>query len=118
MTPVRSVFDQNMVINPPIYPVPIQNNSTDNHQYGKGIGRLSIWSNCNECNSINIYINDTFVGVISAWFNSQPDCNSKGIFSVTRPIGLLKITALGMGKKWEGFVNILEDKCLIQELSK
>lgn len=117
---VPSTTAQNTIINPPLYPVLGNKTKAEMHPYGAGNGQLTVWTNCKDCSDITIYINDIFVGILSQNFSNQPDCNAKGIFSTIRPVGQIKITAYSSrtGKKWEGYLKIEEDKCIIQQLSK
>jgi hypothetical protein len=108
------------IINLPIYPTMGYDIKAGKHPYGQGNGQLSIWTNCNDCSDIAIYVNDNYSGTISKYFHNQPDCNTQGIFSIIRPFGKIKLTAISArtGKKWEAYLNVIEDKCTVQQLSK
>lgn len=119
-TPQKSagatISNQNTIINPPIYASSTYSSSS--HPYGAGRGQLTIWTNCNECGSVSVYINDSYAGTITACFKYQPDCTAKGVLSVIKPAGTYTLKAICAGKKWEGIVNVGEDKCSIQLLSE
>lgn len=87
------------------------------HPYGKGNGRVSIYSHCSTCGDIQVFIDGNKIGKLTGYFkdkNYRPDCEQEGVLFITLTAGYHKIRAkdLDDGATWEEKdVFIAEDIC-------
>jgi hypothetical protein len=86
------------------------------HPFGEGKGKISVWTD-RDGGYISVYVEDVYVGQITSYFTTAPDCSHTQILSIVRPAGTYKITAKSASQKWEGYVNIDADECLLQKLA-
>lgn len=88
------------------------------HPYGEGKGKIAVWTDCTDEGYLSIYVDDMYVGQITSYFTSSPDCSSSGTLSIIKKSGYYKLTAKGATKKWEGYVLVSSDGCQLQKLAK
>jgi hypothetical protein len=87
--------------------------------YGRGNGRITIWTNCGTDGDIKVFLNDVYLGTLTQHYtNGVPSCGESGTLFIDKPAGNYKFEAKGNQNIWSGTITITEDKCLIQGLEK
>jgi uncharacterized protein YraI len=111
----------------PVFNTDVENSNLNNsttlypissHPYGNGNGKIAIWTNCYNEGYISIYVDDIYLGKLTVYSESEPDCDTKGLFSITKKPGIYKVTAIGATMKWESTVMISLNECSLRKLSK
>jgi serine/threonine protein kinase len=70
-------------------------------------GSYVFWFDADETGNWNgnvyIYVNNSYVGEITEWYNNNPGCNSSGCVTISRPPGTYNWSArCADGTEWEG----------------
>lgn len=89
-----------------------------NHPYGEGKGKLSLWTECDDQGAIQVYLDGLYEGQITAHSSDNPGCDAQGILHVNKSAGYYKVVAIGWYKRWEGYVEVTADKCIVKKLAR
>jgi succinate dehydrogenase/fumarate reductase-like Fe-S protein len=80
-------------------------------------GRVSFWTNCNNCGSETIAVNGVTVGTLTTYFTSQPQCGQAGTLTVTEPAGTSTVSARDpAGDTWNFNAPVTAGGCILEEL--
>lgn len=82
------------------------------HTYGKGYGKLTIYSECSTCTGIQVTVDGEYWGVLNYYFSGQPNCGQNGTISKIVAVGKHHIK--GKDKHnytWDCYTIVKEDKC-------
>jgi uncharacterized protein YraI len=94
--------------------------SSSYHPYGYNNGKITFWTDCGTDGEISIYLDGIYVGTLTKYVSdgSTPNCADTGTISTTKTAGTYKMVAKGTTYKWEGYITVTADKCLLQQLQK
>ena len=82
------------------------------------IGRVSIWTDCDDDGHIDVYVDGNPVGQLTTCFyTSAPACGEKGTLTLDLSIGKHNLSAFGATKIWRGEVVASADECTMKQLS-
>ena len=82
------------------------------HPYGKGYGKLSIYSECNKCSNIQVTVDGEYWGALQYYFNGQPNCGQEGAIAKTVLVGKHHIIGKDNNNRtWDYYTTVKEDVC-------
>lgn len=86
-------------------------------------GKVSFWTNWKRASSVTLLIEGFEIGKFNSYFDTTPICGQEGTINFEFKPGTynykaIGITALGSEVTWEGIVNIRENSCSLQGLTK
>jgi hypothetical protein len=82
------------------------------HTYGKGYGKLTIYSECKTCSGIQVTVDGENWGVLNYYFSGQPNCGQDGTISKIVTVGKHHIKGKDKNNYiWDYYTTVKEDKC-------
>ena len=82
------------------------------HPYGKGYGKLTIYSACSKCTKIQVTVDNEFWGNILTFFSGPPTCAQVGTLSRNLVAGKHHIQGIDQDLgTWDYYTTVVEDKC-------
>ena len=82
------------------------------HTYGKGYGKLVVYTTCSDGGSTSVWIDGEYVGYLDKYQNSSVSCNTLGTISKTVLSGSHHIKGKDQSNRtWDGYVTVSEDQC-------
>lgn len=82
------------------------------HTYGKGYGKLTIYSECSTCMGIHVTVDGEDWGVLNYYFSGQPNCGQDGTISKIVSVGKHHIKGKDKNNyTWDYYTTVKEDKC-------
>lgn len=82
------------------------------HQYGNGNGKLTVYSECNNCPSILVTVDGEDWGILKYYFSGEPRCGQEG--TITRVVLAGKHHIQGKdsnNRTWNYYIIVREDNC-------
>jgi hypothetical protein len=87
------------------------------HQYGKGYGRLVIYSVCGNGN-LKIWVDGVYEGTLDKYYTRDPGCSASIAVAKITLAGKHHIQAQdGQGRNWDTYTTVIEDYCKPMPLS-
>jgi hypothetical protein len=83
-----------------------------NHEYGKGNGKLVLYTTCRDGGTLSIWIDGEFVGSLNKYQRGSVDCNSSNTISKVLLSGKHHITGKDKSNRtWDDYLIVDEDEC-------
>jgi hypothetical protein len=80
-------------------------------------GQVTFWSSIGNEGNISIYVDGSYVGALSQYYNSTPSCGASGGLTLELTVGSHSYTASSdADTTWSGSITITEGRCLLWEL--
>lgn len=89
--------------------------SQDINPYGKGYGKITIYTTCKDCGNTDVWIDGKKVGILDFYFTNGAFCGEDGTVSQRLKVGKHKIFMRDTDStEWEQEVYIQEGICTVQ----
>jgi len=87
------------------------------HQYGKGYGRLVIYSVC-VIGNLKIWVDGVYEGTVDKYYTRDPGCSASAAVAKIVLAGKHHVQAQdGQGRNWAAYTTVTEDYCKPTPLS-
>ena len=81
-------------------------------------GKVSFWSSAKRTGDINIYVEGDYIGKLTSYFQSSPNCGQNETLSFEFKPGIYNYKAICDKGNWSGTIRINSDDCTLHELAR
>ena len=90
----------------------LENGFESYHFYGKGNGKLVVYTTCVDGGNTSVWIDGEYIGLLDKYQKDIVDCNTSGTISKIVLSGKHHVTGKDQSNKtWDGYVMVSEDQC-------